>query len=84
MLLDRDNIRDERISVSQKLISKFPTIDLHSRLLDAHLYIFKRWVLDVLIQRKSLSSIKEDLLPLLIKSQLDSTKVFDSEENGIP
>lgn len=84
MLLDRDNIRDERISVSQKLISKFPTIDLYSRLLDAHLYIFKRWVLDVLIQRKSLSSIKEDLLPLLIKSQLDSTKVFDSEENGIP
>ena len=46
-----------------------PVVDVNMRLDWAHLYIFKHWVLQLLVERKNLSSIQHDLVPLLVKSQ---------------
>jgi translation initiation factor eIF-2B subunit gamma len=44
MIMAKEDV-DQRISFSKSLITKFPAINLHSKLRDAHLYIFKHWVL---------------------------------------
>ena len=49
--------------------NRFPRINIHTTLQDSHLYIFKRWVIDLITQRKAISSVREHLVPLLVKCQ---------------
>lgn len=51
------------------LLKKFPRVRVHTDLQDAHLYIFKRWVIDILADKENVESISEDLIPLLVKCQ---------------
>eukprot|EP00842_Homolaphlyctis_polyrhiza_P003650 jgi/Hompol1/4286/HPOL_003567-RA len=60
---------DDDFELRVSMISKFPAIHLHSQLRDAHLYIFRKWVLELLAKNKSVSSIKNDLVPLLLECQ---------------
>lgn len=46
---------------------------------DAHLYIFKHWVLDVIKEKEKISSIRQDLVPLIIKCQYQR-KLVEVEE----
>jgi translation initiation factor eIF-2B subunit gamma len=82
MIMAKEDV-DQRITFSKSLITKFPNITLHSKLRDAHLYIFKHWVLDLIVERKSISSIKEDLLPLLVKAQSSNTPIKEFQEKSI-
>jgi translation initiation factor eIF-2B subunit gamma len=59
----------DQISLRASLLSKFPNVKFHSRLRDAHLYIFKRWILELLVKSPHLTSIKYDLIPLLLEAQ---------------
>ena len=68
MLTSKDDV-DQRINVSLNILKKFPVLDIHTKLRDAHLYVFKKWVLELVVQKKNISSIKEDLMPLLVKYQ---------------
>ncbi|KAJ3220053.1 hypothetical protein HK099_004464 [Clydaea vesicula] len=60
---------DTFLSLHMALIKKFPVINFHTHLRDAHLYIFNRWVMDLIYSKKHISSLKADLLPLLIECQ---------------
>ncbi|CAG8481368.1 7800_t:CDS:10 [Ambispora leptoticha] len=64
----RDDL-DQELTLRMSLLWKFPRVNIHTTLQDAHLYIFKRWVIDLIAQRKSISSVKEHLVPLLLKCQ---------------
>lgn len=44
-------------------------MQLYSGLRDSHLYIFKHWVLELLVKNKGIASIKNDLVPLLLECQ---------------
>ncbi|XP_046742908.1 translation initiation factor eIF-2B subunit gamma [Diprion similis] len=61
---------EETINISRKLYKKHMDFQIHSKLLDAHLYVIRKWVLDYLVTDKSISSIKGELLPYIIKKQL--------------
>ena len=50
-------------------INRFPRVNIHTTLQDSHLYIFKRWVIDLIAQKKAISSVREHLVPLLVKCQ---------------
>lgn len=50
-------------------MTSFPRIHLYSQLRDSHLYIFKKWVLDLVVKNKNIGSIKADLVPLLLSCQ---------------
>lgn len=54
------------------LAFRYPRIYVTSTFRDSHLYIFKRWVLDLIVQNERISSIQEDLIPLLVKCQYQS------------
>ncbi|RHZ81079.1 hypothetical protein Glove_123g40 [Diversispora epigaea] len=60
---------DEEFSLRMSLLWKFPRVDIHTTLQDSHVYIFKRWVIDLIAQRKAISSVCDHLVPLLVKCQ---------------
>ena len=53
-------------------------MQLYSGLRDSHLYVFKYWVLELLMKNKSIASIKNDLVPLLLECQYRD-KVYKRE-----
>ncbi|KAJ3314863.1 hypothetical protein HDV04_005284 [Boothiomyces sp. JEL0838] len=63
------DIGDDDLDVRCSLINKFQAVHLHSQLRDAHLYLFKRWVLELVAKNKNIVSVKSDLVPLLLEAQ---------------
>ncbi|EAT36481.1 AAEL011442-PA [Aedes aegypti] len=47
-------------------------IDIRSGLLDAHVYIVKKWVIDYLESNAGFSTLKGELLPFIVKKQLSA------------
>ncbi|KAJ8659657.1 hypothetical protein O0I10_004636 [Lichtheimia ornata] len=66
---------DEEFSMRMSLLKKFPRVRVHTDLYDAHLYIFKRWVLDMVMDKENIVSISEDLVPMLVKCQYQKKMV---------
>jgi len=51
---------------------RYPRVHLTRNLQDAHIYIFKRWIIDLISRNPKFSSIRTDLLPVLAKMQWQS------------
>lgn len=56
---------DSGCLVGRNLLVKCPKMALHSNLIDSRLYLFKRWVLDLIVEG-NYPSLSEDLLPTLV------------------
>ncbi|CAN6483855.1 unnamed protein product [Victoria cruziana] len=64
---------EKDIQVQKSILRAAGQMELRSDLVDAHLYIFKRGALqEVLDQNSTFHSIKRDVLPYLVKTQLKS------------
>uniref|UniRef100_A0A0D6QX99 Translation initiation factor eIF2B subunit gamma n=1 Tax=Araucaria cunninghamii TaxID=56994 RepID=A0A0D6QX99_ARACU len=62
---------EKGLRIQRSLLRTAGQMEVHSDLVDAHLYAFKRTVLqDVLEQKPKIRSIKDDLVPYLVRSQL--------------
>jgi len=57
------------VSISQALLRNYPHVTLRTDLVDAHVYIFAHWVLDLLDLKDHFSSAKFELLPYLVRKQ---------------
>ncbi|KAF9127884.1 hypothetical protein BGW39_005495 [Mortierella sp. 14UC] len=71
-LNNSDEMDAEEFSLRMSLLSKHPVMNVSRLLQDGHLYIFKRWVIDLIAEvsnKRSRASVKEHVLPLLVKSQ---------------
>ncbi|OXH26893.1 translation initiation factor eIF-2B subunit gamma [Cryptococcus neoformans] len=60
---------EEDLELRMSLLNRHPTLSLTTRILDAHVYVFRRTFLDLLATRraKDLSSMKEQVVPWLVK-----------------
>lgn len=60
---------EEDLELRMGLLESHPRLSLTTRLLDSHVYVFRRTVLDLLATRRSkdLSSIREQFVPWLVK-----------------
>nr|KJB21788.1 hypothetical protein B456_004G013700 [Gossypium raimondii] len=77
--------KDARIS--KRILHAVGQMEMRSDLMDAHMYAFKRSVLqEVLDVKDTFQSLKEDVLPYLVRSQLKSEALLNrtpqGEENG--
>lgn len=72
---------EENVTIPRLLVKKFDSISMFSRLLDAHVYIMKKWVLNYLVESDRFTSIKGELVPHIIKKQLSKPK-NTSEKKG--
>ncbi|OJA14364.1 hypothetical protein AZE42_04964 [Rhizopogon vesiculosus] len=70
---EADKNNDE-LELRMTLLSRYPQAKLSSRLLDSHVYVCKRGVLDLLAQKTRFDSLREDFFPWLCKVQYQSTK----------
>lgn len=60
---------NEDMYVSKSLLKRRTNFVLHSDLYDSHFYIFSHWVVDLLLEKKYIASIKADLIPHLVRRQ---------------
>ncbi|KAI9208807.1 nucleotide-diphospho-sugar transferase [Polychytrium aggregatum] len=77
LLTSPDDIEDE-LPIQISAAKKFPVVNVTTQLRNAHIYIFNRWVMDLIVQKKHISSLREELLPLLVKAQY-SKRVLENE-----
>lgn len=67
---------EEQVTLPRFAIKKFDSISMYSRLLDAHLYVMKKWVIDYLVEADRFISVKGELVPYIVKKQLGKPKNF--------
>ncbi|XP_058064881.1 translation initiation factor eIF-2B subunit gamma [Anopheles bellator] len=61
---------EETVKLSGHLLRTNPELTISSNLLDAHVYIMKKWVLEYLAVSDAISSVKGEMLPHIIKKQM--------------
>ena len=85
LLLQNETEVDEKLSLTRSLLLKFPSLEVHTDLRDTHVYLMKRAVLDILNEPecKKISSIKEELIPLLLRRQLTEYKEVDTSFDSL-
>ncbi|KAG4185897.1 hypothetical protein ERO13_A08G009200v2 [Gossypium hirsutum] len=73
--------KDARIS--KRILHAVGQMEMRSDLMDAHMYAFKRSVLqEVLDIKDTFQSLKEDVLPYLVRSQLKSEALLNRTSQG--
>lgn len=60
---------DGKLGISASLLRAQPHLQVHTDLVDAHIYIFSHWVLEVLEAKPNFASAKFELLPYLVRKQ---------------
>ena len=70
---------ESHINVYMPIINQCDIVNMYSDFHDSHVYLMKHWVLNWLCDNNEIISIKEDLLPLLVKCQY--SKVLRSQVN---
>ncbi|XP_033115124.1 translation initiation factor eIF-2B subunit gamma-like [Anneissia japonica] len=73
---------EEFLTVRKSILEKHPFIKVGTSLLDAHMYIFKKWVIDYLSEHKNISSVKGELIPCLVKKQFIKKRAEDVDDEG--
>ncbi|CRK96937.1 CLUMA_CG010346, isoform A [Clunio marinus] len=61
---------EDVMTLPAHLLRSHGKISIHSGLVDAHIYLVKRWVVDYLAESDRFSTIKGELLPFIIKKQM--------------
>ncbi|KAJ4824120.1 hypothetical protein Tsubulata_008869 [Turnera subulata] len=78
---------EKGIRIHKSILRAVGQMEIRADLMDAHMYAFKRSVLqEVLVQKDKFQSLKQDVLPYLVRSQLKSEVLLNgvpqAEENG--
>lgn len=71
---------DEELVIKGSILQKHPRIRFHTGLVDAHLYCLKKYVVDFLMENKSISSIRSELIPYLVRKQFSSASSQQGQE----
>lgn len=61
---------ENSVTLPKALIKKHSNITMYSNLIDSHVYVIKKWVVNYLAKVVNISTIKGELLPHIIKKQL--------------
>lgn len=75
---------EETMSLPAHLLRTHGKVLVHSDLVDAHIYLFKKWVVDYIAKCDRFSTLKGEVLPFIIKKQMSRPCATDfgfSESN---
>ncbi|KAM9791619.1 translation initiation factor eIF-2B subunit gamma [Syngnathus typhle] len=65
---------EDGLSIRKSILNKHPRMLIKTGLLDAHLYCMKKAVVDFLNDNKSISSIRGELVPYLVRKQFSKAR----------
>nr|XP_012631792.1 translation initiation factor eIF-2B subunit gamma [Microcebus murinus] len=71
---------DEELVIKGSILQKHPRIRFHTGLVDAHLYCLKKYVVDFLMENRSITSIRSELIPYLVRKQFSSASSQQGQE----
>jgi len=77
-IINEADLEDDHLPVRPSLLTRFPRIDVRTNLHDPHMYIVKRWVLDYIVNKRTSTSFKSEILPFLIRKQFSKSKKLDA------
>ncbi|KAJ2161355.1 Translation initiation factor eIF-2B subunit gamma [Coemansia sp. RSA 552] len=69
VLLQELEKKSEDIALPMALVRRFPSMALSEKMQDTHVYVLQKWVVDYLAAHPEISSLQDDLLPLLVRAQ---------------
>ncbi|KAK7945653.1 hypothetical protein WMY93_001381 [Mugilogobius chulae] len=76
---------EDGLSIRKSIMRKHPRMHIRTGLEDAHLYCLKKAVVDFLTENKSISSIRGELVPYLVRKQFskltNSSKIKDDTDD---
>lgn len=72
---------EKNVTLTCKELDACPEFTLHNNLLDGHVYLMKKCILDHFLKEESISSLKGELLPNLVQMQfsLNSDKLIPED-----
>eukprot|EP00045_Choanoeca_perplexa_P017757 m.264850 g.264850 ORF g.264850 m.264850 type:complete len:483 (-) comp17625_c0_seq11:76-1524(-) len=77
---EADLVDTEAMRLRRHTLRHHPQIVLRNDLLDAHVYIFARWVLDYLKVKDQISTIRGELVPDLVHKQFSKPKAEEPND----
>ena len=63
------DVEEDEVRMGAKMMRSVGAFTVNTNLLDGHLYIMRRWVCDYIISDRNISTIKGELLPIIVKKQ---------------
>ncbi|KZO93160.1 nucleotide-diphospho-sugar transferase [Calocera viscosa TUFC12733] len=69
LFVDDNADPDDDVALRMNMLWRYPRVQLTNRLMDSHVYIFRRTIFDLLQQKDDISSVREQLVPFLCKLQ---------------
>lgn len=75
-MIEAADVEDD-LHFHNNLFRKFTNISFSSSLQSAHLFIFKKWIIDLLVEKTHISSVQGELVPYLVKCQSRTTGKYD-------
>jgi len=81
-LANEADVEDDVVSFKKSLFKRHPRMLMRSKILDGHLYLMKRWVLDLLEEKKSKATLKGEFIPYLLANQFAGSKRTNSKQSG--
>ncbi|XP_064544226.1 translation initiation factor eIF2B subunit gamma [Drosophila montana] len=60
---------EDTLNIKRHLLKNKGQLDVYGRLLDAHIYVLKKWVINYLHRKEQISTFKGEFLPHLIRKQ---------------
>ncbi|KAI3655850.1 hypothetical protein MP638_007560 [Amoeboaphelidium occidentale] len=63
------------IAISSRIFRRFGSINYYPQLKDKHVFIMKHWVVNWMLSREGKNSLKEDIIPMIVKSQFSASRV---------
>ncbi|XP_019336284.2 translation initiation factor eIF-2B subunit gamma [Alligator mississippiensis] len=73
---------DEELIIKRSILQKHPRIHIRTGLIDAHLYCMKKCVVDFLAENKSITSIRSELVPYLVRKQFSCPTSSQQEQDN--
>lgn len=66
---------EDQLKLPGHLLRKHERLIVNSQLLDGHVYVMRKWIVDFLANSKSFISLKGELIPYIIRKQMSRPKV---------
>jgi len=83
-LANEADVEDDVITFKKALFKRHPRMLMRSKILDAHVYLMRRWVLDFLASKTSKATLKGEFVPYLLSKQFTARKAAKSADGGPP
>uniref|UniRef100_A0A8C5QQ87 Translation initiation factor eIF2B subunit gamma n=1 Tax=Leptobrachium leishanense TaxID=445787 RepID=A0A8C5QQ87_9ANUR len=80
LLLANEEDLDDGLDVKKCILQRYPRVHMHMGMADAHLYCLKKYVLDFLVKNESLSSVRRELVPYLVRRQFSSSGLSHNQK----